>query len=105
MTEELVTEFRLELPQEPVDGYELEYFDIDGDYLSHIRLRFHVNSKWSDIVREEGRGADFINQWQVFDGARFVGRINGWKTPLETPHARSFNRRDDAVTALSQTVY
>lgn len=93
------SKFRLELPQEPVDGWELEYFDIDGDYLSHIRLKFHVNTKWSEIEKE-GRGLDLINQWQVFDGARFVGRIDGWARPLETPHANSFNRRDDAVTAL-----
>lgn len=95
-------DFELRLPQEPVDGFEVEYFDIQGDYLSHIRLRFHVNTKWAD-VRECHRdcyGADLINQWQVFDGPRFVGRIDGWSTPLYTPHASSFHRRDDAIDAL-----
>lgn len=91
-------DFRLRLPKEPVNGFEVEYFDIEGNYLSHIRLKFHVNTKWSDV--EEGHGADLINQWQVFDGPRFVGRIDGWDTPLHTSHSNSFHRRDDAIDAL-----
>lgn len=106
MSESITVEhgFKLRLPQEPVDGFEVEYFDIEGDYLSHIRLKFHVNTKWS-AVRECHRdchGADLVNQWQVFDGPRFVGRIDGWDTPLRTPHTNSFHRRDDAINVLAQ---
>lgn len=96
-------EFKLLLPQEPVNGFEVEYFDIEGDYLSHIRLRFHFNTKWADVADgRDGRGADLVNQWQVFDGPRFVGRIDGWSTPLHTPHASSFHRRDDAIAVLAR---
>lgn len=101
-TTELTVEegFKLVLPQEAVDGFEIEYFEIACDYLSHIRLRFHVNTKWADVG--DGHGADLVNQWQVFDGPRFVGRINGWDTPLHTPHTNSFYRRDDAIDALAK---
>lgn len=90
----------LELPAEPVDGFELTYFSISTDRVQEIRLKYHSNTKWSDVG--VGHGANFVDQWQVFTDGYFSGRFEGWAIPTTLIHQYHFAERKDAVDALKR---
>lgn len=88
------------LPKIPVNGYELRYFVADGAYVNEVRLLYHVNSKWSDVSGDKGRGVDLVDQWQVITDGRFTGRINGWSTPVAAKIRNAFTSRTAAISAV-----
>lgn len=81
--------FPFELPDEPVDQYRIDWWELDLNYeelildygaLVHYHVIYHVNSPWDDFCGDtQVKGADFVNQWQLFRDGRFIGRtLNGW---------------------------
>lgn len=88
-----------ELSESPVDGFEVTYFTIRSERrVQEIRLKYHVNTKWSGVC--QGNGVDFVDQWQVFDDGCFCGRMVGWTAPSKFNHEHDFSAREDAVNAL-----
>jgi|ERR1044071_129579 hypothetical protein len=94
----MAEQYRPSLPSKPQDGLELNYFSIDTENVRAIRLRYHVATKWGDIGK--GKGADLVDQWQVFVDGYFSGRMDGWERPTTIKHDAHFATRQEAVTAL-----
>lgn len=92
---------KIELPAEPVDGYEIKYFSIEyGRVLEH-KLVYHANTRWADLYPDNPRGADIVDQWRLFDGNSFTGRCCGWKYPIErTDWDDEFATYDEAINGL-----
>lgn len=95
------SEYQVRLPEQPIDGYEVQYFSIREQSVQQITLKYHVNSKWDDVCKDRG-GVDFVDQWQVFTDGHFSGRMEGWLTPSTRNHVDHFESRLDAVIALKQ---
>lgn len=103
-----------ELPAEPVDGFEVEWFSI-GEHVEFgrgdaraSRAVYHVNGKWADVVGESMgrmRGLDFVGQWQIFDAGKFSGRADGWTSIRRVAGARDvFPDRVAALEALADRI-
>lgn len=93
---------KINLPKRPVDGYEIKFFSIEYDRVQECHILYHKKTRWADLYPTEGRGADFVDQWQVFRGETCEGRIDGWIKPLrcfENPK-NLFLDRGKAVAAL-----
>lgn len=80
---------RLELPREPVDGYEVIWFERDGVRVQARRAVYFVNTSWAAYSGREERGAPLVDDWMMFwedpDGEldagrrwRPSGRLTGW---------------------------
>jgi hypothetical protein len=70
----------LDLPDEPVDRYVIEFFEVEGFVLRHNRWEYFVNTPWAEWAKHTGRtdfkgGAQLIDCWMTGDG-----RALGWKT-------------------------
>lgn len=93
---------KIDLPNKPVDGYEIKFFSIENNRVQECRILYHKKTRWSDLYPEEGYGADFTDQWQMFRGKTCEGRMDGWSKPLrcfENPK-NTFLSRGKAVAAL-----
>lgn len=90
---------KIKLPKEPINGFEVRYFTISPEHVTEIRLKYHLNSKWSDVCEARG-GADFMDEWQVFTDGFFSGRVDGWLTLADKDRTDDFETRDEAVAAL-----
>jgi hypothetical protein len=75
------------LPEEPIDRYEARWYSVDAHLftITECRAVYHVKSTWEavmDGVDSRGAppqtGADFVDQWQLFQAGRFTGRAIGW---------------------------
>lgn len=90
---------KVNLPEQPVDEFEVRYFTIRSRRVQELRLLYHVNKKW-DGTRG---GVDFVDDWQVFVDGYFSGRMGGWLTPSSQGEREcDFATRDEAVSALKQ---
>lgn len=93
--------FKVNLPDEPVDEFEIRYFTIECERVQEVVLKYHINSKWSDVCPESDRtGADFVDDWQYIADGRFEGRTVEWLTPSTIDRKGCFANREDAVLAL-----
>jgi hypothetical protein len=101
VTEESTSNRLIDLPEQPVDGYTVDYFSIGYYHVEAIRLVYHADTQWSDVCEDPG-GSDLVDQWQVFSNGNFSGRINGWSTPVFTPHTNDFRQRGEALAVLIQ---
>lgn len=95
---------KIELPATPVDGFEIRYFTIEYERVQEVVLRYHINSKWSDVCHDsDGQGtagAAFIDDWQYIVDGRFEGRSVGWLTPTTIERKDCYAVREDATAAL-----
>lgn len=62
----------MEFPDEPIDGYTLEYWSVYFTGSSackpqHYRATYHVNTSWKDHPwgRNSKGGAPFIDEWSI----------------------------------------
>lgn len=90
-----MTEPRFTLPAEPVDGFVLEAWQSDTSPYSDggarcLRYVYRLKCTWKDLYPDFSPGADFENEWQLFDNERFSGRVDGWLSPLEWLNARAY---------------
>lgn len=72
------------LPNEPIDNYEIKWFSVEGPHIrvTEWRLVYHAIKSWREVCPDaQGDGADFCDQWQVFENGRFESRLIEWKTP------------------------
>lgn len=98
MTE--IEPLKIELPDDPIDEFEIRYFTIECERVQEVVLKYHINSKWSDVCPDDGQGADFIDAWQYIADGRFEGRSVGWLTPTTFESKDRYAVRQDAVTVL-----
>lgn len=70
--------YDLILPENPIDGHEVNYFSIAYDRVQPCRLKYHERATWREVCGGDERGADFVDEWQVFEDGRFIARITGW---------------------------
>ena len=89
-----------DLPDAPVDGFEVRYFTIRHDHVQEMLLKYHVNSKWDDVCEAKG-GADFVDQWQVFVDGLFSARMEYWAN-AKSQSSYDFATRQEAVDALKR---
>jgi hypothetical protein len=72
---------KINLPAEPVDGYKITWYMVEGADLrvSEYRLVYHAHRAWREVCPNDHReGAGFHDQWQVFENGRFESRTSGW---------------------------
>lgn len=93
------------LPAEPVDQHVVEYWDIDYERLTKVRLVYHVNTPWVKYEPERTGGADLVDDWMVYrDDSKYAeGRLCGWDAPkFITFGKRYFLTREEAVKVLRE---
>lgn len=75
---------RFEIPDEPVDGFTLEWFTVNGnrDRVDRLRAVYYANTKWSDYS-DNGRGSDLVDQWMLCCNDNLLGRSDGWASPRD----------------------
>ena len=102
---------KITLPAEPVDGYEIRWFSVEGPYtrICENRLLYHVSRTWEEVYPNNGRGADFRDEWQIFERGHFTGRLEGWETPDLNPYwpqqfERGYATRAGAVVEARRLV-
>lgn len=93
---------RLYVPETPLDGYEIVYFtaDFHADVpcVHRIRHLYHVNRPWLEVCKDRGpNGADFVDQWQLFDTVV----LSPWRKSGEEPR-EEFQGRNEGWRALSE---
>lgn len=94
---------QITLPQKPVDGYEVVYFSIGYDRVQPYRLKYHTHATWQEVCGDDNHGADFTDEWQVFEGDLFKGRMLGWDiTERVNDDDDRFEQRGDAENALRE---
>ena len=96
-----------EQPQEPVEGFRIEWWSFDpvGSYKPGPRRHLAIyikNRTWSDVMSDpalkefhaydaKSTGGDFVNNWMMIGEdsgkMRFGGRNEGWDWPTR-PHGR-----------------
>ena len=81
---------RFQLPDEAVDGFVLQAWQADtSPYVDcgarSLRYVYRLKCTWADVFPDwdESPGADFEDEWQVYDGERFTGRYMTWFGPLK----------------------
>ncbi len=69
------------LPAKPIDRYRVKWFVVNGGGVRERSAEFIIFATWGEICPDDWRktGAPFSHQWRLFDGADFVGRVQGWK--------------------------
>lgn len=73
---------KINLPAEPVDGYEITWYTAGGPDIrvDEYRLVYHAHRAWREVCPDShGEGAGFHDQWQVFENGQFESRISGWR--------------------------
>lgn len=85
------------LPDEPVDEYVVEWWHAPFIELPPVRCRavFHIRQLWAAhpwSVNNPG-GHDFLSQWALWADGRAEGRLDGWS------RLASFVDRDCFATA------
>jgi hypothetical protein len=93
---------QITLPETPVNGYEVTYFSIAYDRLQSYRLKYHTQATWQEVCGDDRRGAHFTDEWQVFEGDYFKGRILGWDITNRFQGDDYFELRENAESALRQ---
>jgi len=73
-----------DMPEKPVDLFEVTYFMVSDLAVVEYRLLYHVNAKWDEVYPESKGGADFIDDWQVFRNGSFCGRLTGWPLKIRS---------------------
>lgn len=77
------------LPEHPIDRHEIVFYIAEPDYdpgVTEVRLLYHANRTWREVCPDDDHlrdGAPFKDQWQVFRGKHFTGRLVGWPAPLK----------------------
>lgn len=72
-----------EIPDEPVDGYKVTWYHVEGSEADvHAReycAVYYINKKWSEFSQYHDSGADIVNQWMLHQSGTLIGRTNeGW---------------------------
>lgn len=93
---------RITLPENPAEGYEVSYFSIGYDRVQSYRLKYHIRATWQEVCGDSDiHGADFLDQWQVFEGDYFTGRILDWDISKRFENDKDrFEQREDAENEL-----
>jgi hypothetical protein len=95
---------KIELPAIPIDGYEIKWWEVDGDRVVEHRLLYHVDRTWRQVYPHAGAGADFHDEWQAFRNDHFTGRCDGWnlfrRGAWEGVFARGYATKEDALVEL-----
>lgn len=71
---------KIELPSEPVDGYEIKWFHVENySDIREGRLVYRKDKAWQEVYPGDKRnGARFKDEWQVFEDDRYTGRVDEW---------------------------
>jgi hypothetical protein len=73
-----------DLPEEPIDGYELRYWCYNGYNMEPPvfleRAVYHVDTPAKEVTTD-ARNQPFTDQWSLHRGGKFVGSFNQWETP------------------------
>ncbi len=72
----------------PVDRHEVEWFHVyvsdKGCRISPFKAVYFVRSTYSDVLAgSRGDGADFVDQWLIYENGRTIGRWNSWEYPFK----------------------
>jgi hypothetical protein len=91
------------LPDEPVDGYAITFWILEGDHLEKYTLRYVAHTLWREMFPHDSRripGASFEDEWMLFrfNPQIFVGRLDGWRDVVRYVEQITENR--EAFTDL-----
>lgn len=93
------------LPSEPLDGFTLTLWSAEPSFPDGARMYrwvYRANATWRDVFPEDkGReGVPFHDEWMVYMGEQFTGRIDGWARIREfLPKQRFFASQASAQRA------
>lgn len=95
------------VPAEPVDGYRVIWFKVRSDYwirhfgeVEECSAVYRANATWKDVFpKSDVNGAGFHDEWQIFDGDRFVGRRDRWASFSEFEWRGCYPTREEAAAA------
>jgi hypothetical protein len=102
-TERPTPEWKLDIPDEPVDGFKVEWFRVCADFgIKHMEAVYFVDEPYLDHRGEPG--VNITDQWMIYEKGRPRGRTNeGWDQINFQPHDSRFSKRyktyDEAVAA------
>ena len=100
----------IDLPSEPVDGYELYWYDTNGDHtlIRSYRAVFHINTPFKEVCPSLGRyhsiGLPFRYSWAVVLDGNLMSREVGWSAPLHFNHDRMYATREEAVAVCEKYI-
>jgi hypothetical protein len=94
-----------EIPDEPVDGYKVTWYHVEGsDADVHVReycAVYYINKKWSEFSQHHDSGADIVNTWMMYQNNNLTGRTNeGWTGAwayVEWGTNRNFSTKKEAI--------
>ena len=98
----------IQLPEQPVDNFEIKFWRVEGETLKLYRYVFHVDKAWKDLYPDDDSkrgGAPWLNEWQCFEGDSCTGRLRGWRRMIENLAVSSgFADRGDALRAFIESL-
>ncbi len=95
-----VEPLKIQLPNAPVDGYEINFWSIDYETVAPCRLQYHANTPYATLYPDEGHGAAFVDCWRIFRRDSCEGRGMGWNWPAITKWNLEYAGKESAVAAL-----
>lgn len=101
---------KIELPSQPVDGYEIRWYDVEGPSVRVVerRLVYHARKTWAEVYpdRASKDGHPFEDEWQLFEDGICERRLPGWGTPRSYPPLRGcdFMSREEALQRAREIV-
>ena len=100
----------IELPNDPVDGYELCWYDTNADctLVRSYRAVFHINTPFKEacpsLVRYHSIGLPFVQSWAVVSDRNLMSRDAGWSAPMHFNHDRMYATREEAVAVCEKYI-
>ncbi len=95
-------EWKLDIPDEPVDGFKVEWFRVCADFgIYHMHAIYSVDEPYEG---HNGPGVNITDQWMIYEKGRTQGRTNeGWDRINFQAHEARYSKRyktyDEAVAA------
>lgn len=89
------------LPNEPVDGYTVKYYDLSmcelWCYIKETVCVYHVHTPWYIYAPNRKGGADLIDDWMISVEGSDVGRIDNWSDIIKISSEDIFATRKEAI--------
>ena len=85
-------EWKLDIPDEPVDGFRVEWFRVDSQFgIYHMHAIYSVDEPYEGF---NGRGANIVDQWMIYEKGSPQGRTTeGWDRINFQAHEARYSKR------------
>ncbi len=97
---------QIELPEKPVDGYSVKFFQVNfGElwcYIDEYEVRYYQDTTWREYSGKDDGGADLEDQWIWSANGQAQGRSDGWSGLHLERNQNRYLTREEAVVAAKQ---